>query len=243
MKIMLIFPNFIKHVESHPELETNAKGYLWGYASIPGLGLPHVAANTSAEHEIIFVDDVTSKTEICERPVYRFSQAIETYEKDKLEFTISLGEPIDREKISKMIKNAGFQLATLVYPGTKLIKSVEIGEGTIVMTPLVGLGSYAKIGQNVILQGYACVGHGTTIGDNCNVSCFTQISGNCVVGKNVFFGIQSVIKEDTRIGDNVIIGMCSPVMRDVPSNHTVFHPMAKMVEHEPGTRALRGNYL
>ena len=46
MKIMLIFPNFLKHVESHPELEDNAKGYLWGYASIPGLGLPHIAANT-----------------------------------------------------------------------------------------------------------------------------------------------------------------------------------------------------
>ncbi|HOV14528.1 MAG TPA: cobalamin-dependent protein [Spirochaetota bacterium] len=57
MKIMLIFPNFLKHVESHPELEDNAKGYLWGYASIPGLGLPHIAANTPEEHEIIFVDD------------------------------------------------------------------------------------------------------------------------------------------------------------------------------------------
>jgi radical SAM superfamily enzyme YgiQ (UPF0313 family) len=57
MRIMLIFPNFLKHVESHKELEDNAKGYLWGYASIPGLGLPHVAANTPSEHEIIFVDD------------------------------------------------------------------------------------------------------------------------------------------------------------------------------------------
>ena len=57
MKIMLIFPNFLKHVESHPELENNAKDYLWGYASIPGLGLPHIAANTPTKHEIMFVDD------------------------------------------------------------------------------------------------------------------------------------------------------------------------------------------
>nr|HPO49421.1 hypothetical protein [Spirochaetota bacterium] len=57
MKIMLIFPNFLKHVESHKELEDNAKGYLWGYASIPGLGLPYIASVTPDEHEIIFVDD------------------------------------------------------------------------------------------------------------------------------------------------------------------------------------------
>ncbi len=57
MRIMLIFPNFLKHVESHPELADDASGYLWGYASIPGLGLQHIAANTPSEHEIIFVDD------------------------------------------------------------------------------------------------------------------------------------------------------------------------------------------
>ncbi|MCK4777737.1 MAG: cobalamin-dependent protein, partial [Actinomycetia bacterium] len=57
MKILFIFPNFRKHVESHPELEDNAKGYLWGYASIPGLGIPHLAANTPEEDEIVFIDD------------------------------------------------------------------------------------------------------------------------------------------------------------------------------------------
>ncbi|MBI5208287.1 MAG: cobalamin B12-binding domain-containing protein [Candidatus Firestonebacteria bacterium] len=57
MKIMLIFPNFLKYGESHPEFENDVKHYLWGSTSIPGLGLPHIAANTPPEHEIIFVDD------------------------------------------------------------------------------------------------------------------------------------------------------------------------------------------
>ncbi len=57
MKIRFIFPNYEKHVESHPELQSNAAGYLWGYVSFPGLGIPYLAAVTPRFHEVFFTDD------------------------------------------------------------------------------------------------------------------------------------------------------------------------------------------
>lgn len=194
-------------------------------------------------NEIVFVDDASRADSFLNHPLYMMEQIKKRYTPEELEFTISVGEPILREKMGEKVKIAGYLLATLIHPShSRLPHGVVLEEGAVLMTPLVGVGSFAHIGKNVLLQGYSNVGHNTCIGDNSNVSCFVQISGGCKIGKNVFFGIQSVVKEGITIGDNAIIGMCAPVLRDVPENYTVFHAISKMVPHEPGTRALGGNY-
>lgn len=193
--------------------------------------------------DIIFVDDAGKEDNFLNYRMLRFEQIKNLYSNHDIEFTISVGEPIIRERLADKIEKAGYTLATIISPRhDPLFHGVILEPGVVIMTPSIGIGSFAHIGKNVLLQSYCNIGHGTYIGDNSNVSCFVQISGGCKIGKNVFFGIQSVVKEGITIGDNAIIGMCAPVLRDVPANYTVFHPLSKMIEHEPGTRALGGNY-
>ena len=192
--------------------------------------------------EVIFVDDAAKEKTFLNHRLFTFSEACDEFDRRDLEFVISVGEPIIREKLANKVEEEGFGLGILIYPRPDTPFEVTFEPGVVVMTPMIGLGSYSHFGKNVLIQGFASVGHGTYIGDNTNISCFVQISGGCHIGKNVFFGIQSVVKEGITIGDNAIIGMSAPVLRDVPANYTVFHPISKMVEHEPGTRALGGNY-
>ena len=188
--------------------------------------------------EIIFVDDNKKNTIYLNHKLYTFNEVLDTFDRNDIEFVVSVGEPIVREQLASRIENAGFRLGILIYPRQDIPYGVVFEPGVVVMTPMIGLGSFSHFGKNVLIQGFASVGHETYVGANTNISCFVQISGGCHIGKNVFFGIQSVVKEGITIGDNVIIGMSAPVLRDVPNNYTVFHPLSRMVEHEPGTRAL-----
>jgi len=202
-----------------------------------------INAKENRWEEIVFLDDAGKDVEFLGHRMYTMEQLQDQYAPGELEVTISVGEPIIRAKMADRAEAAGYSLATMVYPRPGGIPyGVVLEPGATIMTPMVGLGSFAHLGKNVLMQGYSSVGHGTYLGDNTNVSCFVQISGGCKIGKNVFFGIQSVVKEGITIGDNAIIGMCAPVFRDVPENYTVFHAVSKMVPHEPGTRALGGNY-
>lgn len=185
---------------------------------------------------IFFISDISEDgSALCEMKVLSFEEVVSNYSPDELEIAVSVGEPLTRRMMADKIEAAGFSLATLIYPRSPFPYGVVIEEGVIITTALVGVGSFAHIGKNVMLQGYSNIGHGTTIGANTNVSCFAQVAGNCKIGENVFIGIHSVVKEHITIGDNAIIGMCAPVFRDVPKNYTVFHATSKMVRHEEGT--------
>lgn len=183
-------------------------------------------------NNIVFVDDVHPGDLICGSKILSFEEAKSQFNNVELEFTISLGNPHSREKLAQKVGNAGFQLATLIEPRlTSFPRGVEIGRGAIISAQTI-LDVDVHIGDNVFVQGFCNIGHGTTIGNNSTISPFTMICGNCKIGKNVFFGTHSAVREKTSVGDNVVIGMFTPVRKDVPDNYTVFSQNSKMVPND-----------
>lgn len=57
MKILFVFPFYKKHIDDHPNLEKDTKGYFWGSSHLPGLGIPILASLTPSDIEIEFIDD------------------------------------------------------------------------------------------------------------------------------------------------------------------------------------------
>lgn len=57
MKILFVFPFYKKHIDDHPSLEKDTKGYFWGSSHLPGLAIPILASLTPEDIEIVFVDD------------------------------------------------------------------------------------------------------------------------------------------------------------------------------------------
>lgn len=192
--------------------------------------------------DVFFVDD-TGKTEFCGAAVYPFAEAKKKFLTDELRFVISLGEPADREMLAERVESAGFMLETIVNDRIgELSDTVEIGQGSILFDASVSVGSFVRIGKNVLIQGPSNIGHRTVIGDHSNITPFNMICGSCRIGKCVFMGVRASVKEETTIGDYAIIGMGAIVARNVPENYTVMSAPSKMVPHERGTKALQGRY-
>lgn len=193
--------------------------------------------------DIFFVDD-TGKTEVCKTRVYPFEMIQRQSPADELRFLVALGEPMDRELVANRIEAAGFQLDRLIcVDEEELPETAEIEAGAILLDRTITIAPFAHIGKNALIQGYTSIAHGTEIGDHSNVSPYCMICGNCKIGKTVFVGAHASIKEKTCVCDHAIIGMGAIVTRDVPENHTVFATPSKMVAHEPGTKALQGEYM
>ncbi|WP_146379201.1 acetyltransferase [Cronobacter turicensis] len=163
---------------------------------------------TSRWSEIFFIDDVTDAQEVYGAAVVRFDAR-----PAECEVTIAIGEPALRQRLAQKLSGVA-PLATLIHPNVNVPSQSEIRPGAILCDgALISCG--VTIGENVLIQPRACVGHDCTIGAYSVVSSLVALAGHCEVGERVFIGMNSCVKEQTRIGDDAIVGMGSAVFSDV----------------------------
>ncbi|WP_426712958.1 acetyltransferase [Cronobacter muytjensii] len=158
--------------------------------------------------EIFFIDDVTDAREVYGAAVLRFdARPVEC------EVAIAIGEPALRQRLAQKLAGVA-PLATLIHPNVDIPTQSEIRPGAIICDgAFISCG--VTIGENVLIQPRACVGHDCVIGAYSVVSSLVALAGHCEVGERVFIGMNSCVKEQTRIGDDAIVGMGSAVFSDV----------------------------
>lgn len=104
---------------------------------------------------------------------------------------------------------------TLVHPRSTLIEAT-IGEGTVIAPgAVVSVG--ARIGEHVLINYQASIGHGCSIGRLTVISPNAIISGDCLFEEAVFVGAGAIFKQGVRVGTGSVIGMGAVVTRDVPA--------------------------
>ncbi|ELQ6019063.1 acetyltransferase [Cronobacter turicensis] len=163
---------------------------------------------TSRWSEIFFIDDVTDAQEVYGAAVVRFDAR-----PAECEVAIAIGEPALRQRLAQKLSGVA-PLATLIHPNVDVPSQSEIRPGAILCDgALISCG--VTIGENVLIQPRACIGHDCAIGAYSVVSSLVALAGHCEVGERVFIGMNSCVKEQTRIGDDAIVGMGSAVFSDV----------------------------
>ena len=161
-----------------------------GYTILGILDKPELVGTRVLDYEVIGVDD--------DIPQYV----------DKAEFVITVGQiksSVLRQKLAKLVKDAGGQLATVIASDAYASKYATIGEGTVIMHK-VFVNAGASVGRNCIINTLANIEHDAKIGDYCHISTGVMINGECKVGNNCFIGSQSVLSNCISIGDDIIVG-------------------------------------
>ena len=186
---------------------------------------------------IVFIDDNPEKEgqTFFELPVMSFDSAIKKYGLDGIEFILAIGEPAVKDIVFKKVCDAGATVTSIIYPEIIMPRVYKHGPGLIIHKGS-SMPPNADIGNNVLIQGVAIMGHDIKLGDNVVISSFAFVGGNTTIGRNTYVGPQSCIRNGITIGENAIIGMGSVVTKDVPDNAVVYGNPAKVMRYNESGR-------
>jgi len=160
------------------------------------------------------VDDSVKRDSTASVEVLDFLQVQNQYEPGQIEFSIAVGEPAVRSDLFERVSRHSYRLATLIHPSVSVPLDTSIGVGAIICQGcFVSCG--VALGNNVLLQPNASIGHDCRIGDHSVLSTFVTLAGSCRIGARSYLGMSVPVRENLTIGDDVIVGMGSVVMRSI----------------------------
>jgi len=141
-------------------------------------------------------------------------------------FVMGISDPKVKHKVSDMLLERGAKFETIVSPDVILGDYVEIGEGSVIMTPY-NVESGAQIGRFVTMLGSTIALDGK-LGDYSTTAGYANLT-YANIGKEVYVASHAVILENVTVGDGAYIGVGSVVMKDVPAGAQVFGVPARIV--------------
>jgi sugar O-acyltransferase (sialic acid O-acetyltransferase NeuD family) len=171
---------------------------------------------------LVFYDDVNiDAPEVLfnKFPVLKSIQEAQKYfhEIDN-KFTIGIGNPVLRKKISdKFTQIGGILTSTISKTAFLGSYDVIIGQGTNILTGAIFSNS-TTIGKGCIVYYNSIITHDCIVGDFVEISPQAILLGRTKIGSFSQIGSNSTILPDVTIGKNVIVGAGSVVTKDVPDN-------------------------
>ena len=111
-----------------------------------------------------------------------------------------------RIDLYESVLNTGFKIPSIISPQSFISRTVQIGEGTIIMNGVI-LNSGVRIGNNCIINSKALIEHGTQVADHCHISTGAILNGDCVVESKSFVGSGAVVKHGITIKTSSFVNM------------------------------------
>ena len=109
-----------------------------------------------------------------------------------------------RLRIMAAARAAGYAFPALVHPAAHVHRTVQVGEGAIVMARAI-VDVRAKLGQACVLWQGVNISHDSVIGDNTFLSPGAIVCGLASVGANCFLGAGSVIADHRTVPDGSFV--------------------------------------
>jgi sugar O-acyltransferase (sialic acid O-acetyltransferase NeuD family) len=111
-----------------------------------------------------------------------------------------------RIDLYESVLNTGFKIPSIISPQSFISRTVQIGEGTIIMNGVI-LNSGVRIGNNCIINSKALIEHGTQVADNCHISTGAILNGDCIVESKSFVGSGAIVKHGITIKAGSFVNM------------------------------------
>lgn len=143
-------------------------------------------------------------------------------------FICAMGDPVYKKKYTNIIISQGGEFISLIYPDLIIGPNSTVGRGAIVLSN-VKVGCDVTIGDFVTICEGTILGHDDVIGQWSHIGPCSTIGGFSTLGESVNMHPRVGVLPHIHIGDNVVIGNGSTVLKDIPSDVTVFGNPARII--------------
>ena len=145
---------------------------------------------------------------------------------------VSVGEPLDRKRISeKLKKNTYIRFPNIYLGSAKRCADIEAGEGCVFCDG-VKISTNVKLGNFVFCNIDSLICHDNKIGDYVTLAPRIQLAGNISIGECSYIGIGATAIQGISIGKNTVIGAGSTVIRNIPDDCTAVGVPTKIVKKQ-----------
>lgn len=185
-----------------------------------------IALSMNKWKHISFLDDKNIKYQMGIEVIGKTADAFK-YIKE-WDIFVAIGNNGIRENIQNELKAEGANFPTLIHPSAVIGRSVEIGEGTVIMANVV-INCCTKIGNGCIINTGATIDHDNFIEDYVHISPGVHIAGTVKIGKGTWIGVGSIVSNNVYITSNCIIGAGAVVVKDIIEAGTYVGVPAKKI--------------
>lgn len=172
-----------------------------------------------------FLDDTQDGTEVL-GPIQGHSPD----RAGKMLYLTCLGNGAPRQRLRMELESRGARFATLVFPEVTSASALSTSRNSIFMGAC-SISNSVSMGNDLLVQGFAIVGHDVVIGHGCTISNHAFIGGWCVLEDFCTVHPNATVLPHVRIGAGAIVGAGSVVIKDVAPYTTVFGSPAKVIAY------------
>jgi sugar O-acyltransferase (sialic acid O-acetyltransferase NeuD family) len=142
------------------------------------------------------------------------------------QLVMAIGAPSGKAMVAEALKAAGAVFATLIHPTAWVSASARVDAG-VVIGPFAHASADAHVGELVLQGAFAGVGHDAAAGAGSSLSGYVDLMGGVKSGRGCLFGSGCHVLPRVSIGDRCTIGAGAVVVRNVPSDTTVYAQPAR----------------
>lgn len=122
----------------------------------------------------------------------------------------------------------GFKFRTVVHPAAIVSKTVNIGQGSVIMPGAI-INADCTLGMHCILNTNCSLDHDSTVGDFSSLAPGVITGGTVRIKSHVTIGIGATLIQGLNIGSGATIGAGSTVLHDVEQGALVYGTPAKTI--------------
>ena len=143
-------------------------------------------------------------------------------------FVCALGDLNLKKKVTEKMLIRGAKFFSLISKNAIISPNAQIGKGCII-DHSVRIASGVNIGDYVLIQGMASLGHDVKVGRFTRIDPKVSCVGGVEIGNEVALHTMCVINHKVIVEDNAVVGALSFVIRKVKQGTTVFGSPAKII--------------
>lgn len=143
-------------------------------------------------------------------------------------YVTCFGDGSARNKVRRELEARGARMGTIVAPS--VIYATQLtGSRNSLFLGVCSLSNDLELGDDLLVQSFACIGHDVAIGTGVTISSHAFIGGHARLQPFCTIHPHAVVLPHVVIGEGAVVGAGAVVIKNVPPGATVFGVPAKIL--------------